>query len=74
MRCKLDIDIFFKRHKLIFVFYRFSGIVAQFIVRLLGVQYDIRGTENIRKENGGVVLLNHQSALDIISKSTRYLI
>lgn len=34
-------------------------------LRLLGVSYEIRGTENIRKESGGVVLINHQSFIDL---------
>lgn len=35
-------------------------------IRWLGVEYEIRGTENINVKNGGVVLLNHQSAIDIV--------
>lgn len=33
---------------------------------LLGVTYEIRGLENINKKKGGVTVLNHQSALDLI--------
>lgn len=42
------------------------GIVACQFIRWIGVEYEIRGTENINVNNGGVVLLNHQSAIDIV--------
>uniref|UniRef100_A0A182RG82 1-acylglycerol-3-phosphate O-acyltransferase n=1 Tax=Anopheles funestus TaxID=62324 RepID=A0A182RG82_ANOFN len=41
------------------------GIVACAFIRLFGVEYEIRGQEHINVRNGGVVLLNHQSAIDI---------
>uniref|UniRef100_A0A182TW97 1-acylglycerol-3-phosphate O-acyltransferase n=1 Tax=Anopheles melas TaxID=34690 RepID=A0A182TW97_9DIPT len=44
------------------------GIVACAFIRLFGVEYEIRGQEHINVRNGGVVLLNHQSAIDIVSK------
>lgn len=34
--------------------------------RLFGVVYELRGLENIDKTKGGVMLVNHQSSLDII--------
>ncbi|KFB40008.1 AGAP009414-PA-like protein [Anopheles sinensis] len=43
------------------------GIVACTIIKLFGVEYEIRGQQNINVRNGGVVLLNHQSAIDIVS-------
>ncbi|XP_037959663.1 putative 1-acyl-sn-glycerol-3-phosphate acyltransferase acl-2 [Teleopsis dalmanni] len=35
------------------------------LCRALGVTMEVRGLENVRKENGSVVLMNHQSALDL---------
>lgn len=35
------------------------------LCKALGVTMEIRGLENIRKEHGSVVLMNHQSALDL---------
>lgn len=32
------------------------------------MEYEIRGKEHINVNNGGVVLLNHQSAIDIVRK------
>lgn len=29
---------------------------------------EVRGIENIRKDNGSVVLMNHQSALDLLGE------
>ncbi|XP_058061782.1 1-acyl-sn-glycerol-3-phosphate acyltransferase beta-like isoform X1 [Anopheles bellator] len=45
------------------------GIVACLFIRAFGVEYEIRGQENINVRNGGVVLLNHQSAIDIVMLS-----
>ncbi|XP_062549004.1 1-acyl-sn-glycerol-3-phosphate acyltransferase alpha-like isoform X2 [Armigeres subalbatus] len=42
------------------------GIVACEIIRWFGVQYEIRGKEHINVNNGGVALINHQSAIDIV--------
>lgn len=45
------------------------GIVACNFIRWVGVEYEIRGKEHINVKNGGVVLLNHQSAIDIVMLS-----
>ncbi|XP_001662024.2 1-acyl-sn-glycerol-3-phosphate acyltransferase alpha [Aedes aegypti] len=45
------------------------GIVACEIIRWFGVEYEIRGKENINVKNGGVALINHQSAIDIVMLS-----
>ncbi|XP_065094698.1 1-acyl-sn-glycerol-3-phosphate acyltransferase alpha-like [Ochlerotatus camptorhynchus] len=42
------------------------GIVACQFIRWIGVEYEIRGSEHINVKNGGVALLNHQSAIDIV--------
>lgn len=34
--------------------------------KLLGVEFELRGLENLDKQKGAVVLINHQSALDLI--------
>ncbi|XP_071454954.1 1-acyl-sn-glycerol-3-phosphate acyltransferase alpha-like [Hetaerina americana] len=34
--------------------------------KILGLTWEIRGMENILKDDGGVVLINHQSCLDLI--------
>ena len=38
------------------------------MIRALGVAYEVRGQENIRKNHGAVVLMNHQSLIDLASK------
>jgi 1-acyl-sn-glycerol-3-phosphate acyltransferase len=35
---------------------------------IYGVNFEIRGMENMRKEKGGVVLANHQSFIDVMGK------
>lgn len=42
------------------------GIVACEFIRWMGVEYEIRGKEHINVNNGGVALINHQSAIDIV--------
>ncbi|XP_055599546.1 1-acyl-sn-glycerol-3-phosphate acyltransferase alpha-like [Uranotaenia lowii] len=42
------------------------GIVAYKFIELMGVEYEIRGKENINIKNGGVAIINHQSAIDVI--------
>ncbi|XP_053693177.1 1-acyl-sn-glycerol-3-phosphate acyltransferase alpha-like isoform X2 [Sabethes cyaneus] len=42
------------------------GIVACEFIRWMGVEYEIRGKEHINVHNGGVALINHQSAIDIV--------
>jgi hypothetical protein len=34
----------------------------------MGVSLEIQGVENINKDHGGVVLINHQSSIDLIGK------
>lgn len=38
------------------------------MIYILGVSFEVRGTEHIRKDHGGVVLLNHQSLIDMSGK------
>ncbi|EDW57645.1 1-acyl-sn-glycerol-3-phosphate acyltransferase alpha [Drosophila virilis] len=35
------------------------------LCRLMGITMEVRGVENVKKEHGSVVLMNHQSALDL---------
>lgn len=42
------------------------GMVACEFIRWVGVEYEIRGREYINVKNGGVALINHQSAIDIV--------
>ncbi|XP_062548999.1 1-acyl-sn-glycerol-3-phosphate acyltransferase alpha isoform X2 [Armigeres subalbatus] len=34
--------------------------------KMLGASFEVRGRENVNRQNGGVVLMNHQSALDLV--------
>lgn len=34
--------------------------------KMLGASFEVRGKENINRQHGGVVLMNHQSALDLV--------
>jgi hypothetical protein len=36
--------------------------------KLLGIKFEMRGHENIVQDSGCVVLMNHQSALDILGE------
>lgn len=39
--------------------------VNRWLIRALGVSYEVRGVENIRKDHGAVILMNHQSLIDL---------
>lgn len=34
--------------------------------KMLGASFEVRGRENVNRQHGGVVLMNHQSALDLV--------
>jgi lysophosphatidate acyltransferase len=51
--------------------YRNALIPAWCIVqvgRLLGVSFEVQGIENLNSDEGGIVLINHQSAIDLIGE------
>lgn len=51
--------------------YRNALIPAWCIVKVgefLGITFEIQGIENIDRSKGSVVLINHQSAIDLIGK------
>lgn len=55
----------------VIVFSLFIRIPAWCIVKigqLIGASFEIQGLENINKDLGGVVLINHQSAIDLIGE------
>jgi lysophosphatidate acyltransferase len=33
---------------------------------LIGASFEVRGLENVKRDKGGVVLINHQSAIDLM--------
>lgn len=40
------------------------------MIWVLGISFELRGKEHIRKNHGGVVLINHQSLIDMSGKPT----
>lgn len=46
--------------------------MCRYLGTLLGITFEVQGLENIQKEKGGVVLMNHQSGIDLISKNQKY--
>lgn len=40
---------------------------CRLLLRLLGVNYEVRGLENIQTKTGSIVLMNHQSCIDLAS-------
>lgn len=42
--------------------------MCRYLGVLLGITFEVQGLENVQKEKGGVVLMNHQSGIDLISK------
>lgn len=41
---------------------------CRWLCRILGASFEVRGIENISKSKGGVVLINHQSCIDLAGK------
>lgn len=50
------------------LFIRIPAWLAVKIGHLLGASFELRGLENINRDIGGVVLINHQSAIDLIGR------
>lgn len=51
--------------------YRNALLPAWFVIKageLVGVSFELQGLENVKKDHGGVVLINHQSGIDLIGK------
>ncbi|XP_055598222.1 1-acyl-sn-glycerol-3-phosphate acyltransferase alpha [Uranotaenia lowii] len=44
----------------------FPAMLCRGYGRILGASFEVRGQENVNRTHGGVVLVNHQSALDLI--------
>lgn len=47
---------------------RLPALGCRYLLQGLGVKYNIRGLENIQKNHGAVVVINHQSAIDLTGK------
>lgn len=52
----------------VYTYFRLPSIGCRLLLRILGVSYEVRGIENIQHERGGVVLVNHQSGIDLAGK------
>lgn len=39
--------------------------MCRWLIRALGISFEVRGIENIRKDHGAVVVMNHQSLFDL---------
>lgn len=37
--------------------------------KIIGISFEVQGLENINRDKGGVVLINHQSGLDLIGEN-----
>lgn len=65
MHCKC-IDVMINLQKCYIISHlRWPALGCRWLLRTLGVTYEVRGIENIKKEHGSVVLMNHQSAIDL---------
>lgn len=60
-----------KSYKIPFVF-RIPAAGCRASAKLMGVKCTVKGKENIVKDSGCVVLINHQSALDLLGKYRVY--
>lgn len=75
MHCKYYfLFIYLKKKKKSFICYnlpfnfRLPAWGCRQVAKLLGVKFEIRGHENIVKDTGCIVLINHQSSFDLCGK------
>lgn len=77
MKAILKVDLaefaFFERlpiNRIVFTtnIHRLPAWGCRLLLRALGVTYEVRGLENIQKNHGTVVVINHQSAIDLTGK------
>jgi 1-acyl-sn-glycerol-3-phosphate acyltransferase len=52
----------------IFLCFRITCYTCRLVGYLYGINFEVRGKENIKKEKGGVVLANHQSFIDVMGE------
>lgn len=63
MHCKFNLT---KNHTLFEnITSRPASYGCQFILALLGVTFEVRGHKNVDRDKGGVVIINHQSIIDM---------
>lgn len=48
--------------------YSLPAFINRWLIRAFGVSFEVRGIENIRKDHGSVVIMNHQSLIDLSGK------
>lgn len=53
-----------------FILLSLPTLINRWMIWVLGVTFEVRGKENINKNHGGVVLMNHQSLIDMSGKPT----
>ena len=46
---------------------RFSADLMEPVNKILGITFNVKGTENIDKKKAYVVVCNHQSSLDVLA-------
>jgi 1-acyl-sn-glycerol-3-phosphate acyltransferase len=68
---KTDVGLSKVSHTSYFIFAIYCSLPAwnaRQLSKLLGIKFEMRGLENIVQGSGCVVLINHQSALDILGE------
>lgn len=48
---------------------RIPALGTRLIMWLMGLTYEVRGQEHINREKGGVIVINHQSGIDLAGKT-----
>lgn len=53
-------------------YYRIPAYFLRLTARFLGIRWTVQGLENVDDSRGAVVLLNHQSSLDLYGKEIQF--
>ncbi|GAB0099374.1 1-acyl-sn-glycerol-3-phosphate acyltransferase [Sergentomyia squamirostris] len=43
-----------------------GATLGRFVARIMGIQFEIKGLENVNKSQGGIIVINHQNVLDML--------
>lgn len=63
----VSIKTVFFWYLLIYFHFSFAAYCVSNVTRLLGITYEVHGTENVRLDSGGIIMLNHQGCLDLVA-------
>jgi len=65
LSCGLTLPYVFLCRKDVKKVFNVYSVIGRFVFKLFSIDVEVRGTENVKTNEAGVVVFNHQSSLDI---------